>query len=257
MFPLSAADSERFLSKLRVLSDDECWSWVGTKMTEGYGVFWLGRRATGVSGGKNFRAHRIAYEWHYGAEPGELKVCHSCNNVGCCNPLHLYLGTDADNTADRKRANRCANRSGIRNRQAKLTDDAVREIRLLLVEGNLSQTEIGKRFGVSQTVVSKIAMGKIWDHVDAGPDIFGANAPGVWRKSHVPKGTPKGCKGELNGGGGRLTERQAAEIKWLCRNRTKLRRDIAAQYGVSYSLVQKIAYGKLWAWVEPMEPEDA
>ncbi len=49
--------------------------------------------------GKHMQAHRLAWTLTHG-DPGELDVLHTCDNPPCCNPKHLYLGTDADNHRD-------------------------------------------------------------------------------------------------------------------------------------------------------------
>jgi hypothetical protein len=54
-------------------------------------------------------------------------VLHKCHNPSCCNPDHLYLGTDADNTRDRVAAGR--HTWGERNSSAILTVADVLEIR--------------------------------------------------------------------------------------------------------------------------------
>lgn len=54
---------------------------------------------------------------------------------------------------------------GEQNGRAKLTAESVREIRKLYLTG-ISQTKLGKMFGVCQAVVSKIVLRQSWDHVE-------------------------------------------------------------------------------------------
>jgi DNA invertase Pin-like site-specific DNA recombinase len=59
-------------------------------------------------------------------------------------------------------------------------------------------------------------------------------------------------RGELNGFS-RLSERDAAEIKWLLRQ-GQLGTEIALRYGVANSTVYNIKQGIRWPDVEPVEP---
>lgn len=70
-----------------------CWLWLGSTIPTGYGVI-------GVDG-KNWRAHRAAWRAYRG-EVGSLHVLHRCDNPGCINPDHLFLGTHTDNMRDRR-----------------------------------------------------------------------------------------------------------------------------------------------------------
>ena len=70
-----------------------CWEWTGARQTGGYGVL-------GVGSSKLVRAHRFAWELHYGEVPEGLSVLHRCDNPCCVNTEHLFLGTQADNMHD-------------------------------------------------------------------------------------------------------------------------------------------------------------
>ena len=84
-------DEKRFWARVDIKTPNECWLWIGSNC-RGYGTFSINNIS--------HRANRIAFEFYYKTTPGNLHVLHSCDNPSCCNPRHLFLGTQLDNMRD-------------------------------------------------------------------------------------------------------------------------------------------------------------
>lgn len=139
-----------------------CWIWEGSSVSGGYGDF----RAFGK---KHFLAHRAAYEAFCGEISAGMHVCHSCDVRACCNPSHLFIGTNVDNIADsmakgRRKGITRRRPSGLeytpqsietRERRAKL-----KRVDYALVKGmrdaGMLQRQIAAKFGVSQPTVTRV-----------------------------------------------------------------------------------------------------
>jgi len=144
---------ERFWGKVDKRGSNECWEWTGAK-SSGYG---------GIRDGKKVvYAHRVSWELHNSPIPDGLWVLHHCDNRGCVNPGHLFLGTKADNVHDMMAKGRGIYVRGEANGQTKLTEKEVHEIRTLLAMGKLSRRIIGEMYGVSQQTISCINTGSAW-----------------------------------------------------------------------------------------------
>ncbi len=143
---------------------EECWPWTRYIRPDGYGELnWEDRSRKQL-------AHRIAYTLAFGPIPPGLEVCHTCDNPPCCNPRHLFLGTHAENQADMRAKGRSRGvppglLRGERNPSAKLSDDAVRNLRARYAEGGITQRQLAAAYGISQRAVLFILHRHHYPHV--------------------------------------------------------------------------------------------
>jgi hypothetical protein len=109
--------------------------------------------------------HKVAFELTYGPVPKGRCVCHICDNRGCNNPAHLFLGTKGDNAADAVSKDR--HTRGERHGLHKLTDDAVRDIRVNYLRGSREAglRSFAKKYGVSDQLIYLVVHNKAWMHV--------------------------------------------------------------------------------------------
>jgi hypothetical protein len=151
---LAPSDVERFWSK--VDKSDACWVWTGMRNDSGYGLF--------ILKGRYLRAHRIAFQLTSGNVPQGICVCHHCDNPPCVRPDHLFLGTVADNNADMvaKGRNRNKVHLGEQNGQSKLTSKQVDEIRFRYAAGGITQRELARQYGVSNSLIGHIVTRRFW-----------------------------------------------------------------------------------------------
>lgn len=158
------AEARQYLTKMtpeerfwfHVTKGPECWGWSG-HTSKGYGVLTTAPH-------KQEKAHRFSYELHHGPVPRGKQVCHTCDNPPCCNPAHLFVGTQRDNTTDMMEKGRNGYRThlGVDHGMAKLTEDAVRTIR----QSTGAARIMAARFKVSESTIYMIRGGHIWKHID-------------------------------------------------------------------------------------------
>ncbi len=87
-------------------------------------------------------------------------VMHTCDNPRCINPAHLKLGTQADNMQDMREKKRSL--AGTKNHQTKLTEEAVKEIKMQWASGKFSMKQLGVLHGCSSSQVHRIVHNQSW-----------------------------------------------------------------------------------------------
>lgn len=140
----------------RIAKDENgCWIWQRYIHPSGYGY-------TTIHGEGMISAPRLSFRAFKGDIPKGIHVCHTCDVRACCNPAHLFLGTQQENNSDRDKKGRQA--ISVKIRTTKLTPKQIVAIRAEYAEGK-TKTAIGKRFAVSAKNIEAIVNRKTWKHI--------------------------------------------------------------------------------------------
>lgn len=159
---LNNQDIARFWSNVDKSAASGCWTWTLGLNQKGYGRF--------KANGQSLISHRVAWFIANRCLPGtkdgqRLCVCHACDVRTCCNPSHLFLGTDSDNVRDMDNKGRRSSglmhslamrefyHNGGVNGNAKLSVSDIEVIRTMRIRG-ASQREIARHFNVTQQCIS-------------------------------------------------------------------------------------------------------
>jgi hypothetical protein len=146
-----------FLAHAMPEPNSGCWLWTGSIKPNGYGNC--------GSAGRSHNAHRLSYELHVGEIPAGMVIRHRCDTPSCVNPDHLISGTQLENIQDciaKGRARRGVF-PGEASPFAKLTASQVEEIRSAPRPYGYRKV-LAKRFGISESGVSKIIGRASWRH---------------------------------------------------------------------------------------------
>jgi HNH endonuclease len=136
---------ERFWDKVNKEGLNGCWEWTACKDKDGYGLIKIRP--------KMIKAHRLSWYIHNNKLiPEGLFVCHACDNTGCVNPSHLFLGTPLDNMRDMITKNRG-------HKLRKLTEESIEQIINEHKTKGTSHRNLAKQFAISKTHITRILKG--------------------------------------------------------------------------------------------------
>lgn len=139
-------------------NENGCMLWRGSKNHCGYGL-------VAILPKWSIKAHRFIWELHNKATiPKGMVIMHTCDVKACVNPEHLKLGTIADNNLDKIQKGGHGSAKGEAHKDAKLTIQKVKEIRLKSKQG-ISMRVLSKEYGVACSNIYNVVSNKSWKHV--------------------------------------------------------------------------------------------
>lgn len=210
---------ERFWRNVE--KSDGCWTWLGSRNRDGYGVF------RGEIEGTVYRtAHRYSYALKNGPIPSYLSVCHVCDNPPCVRPDHLFLGTNAENMLDKFAKGR---QRGVPPGEAHWNAALTRDQAAAILIDPRPHSLIAAEFNVSTGTISDIKRRRSWPEL--GKEL------GVKAKRISPR------RGKSDKG-------VTPEIVRAIRASTDRGIDLAARYGLTKQDITDIRKRRSWAHVD-------
>lgn len=228
---INQSDICKFWGRVERGSETECWPWLSSKSKLGYGKMSIGR--------KHIRANRFALVASGIEIPENMCACHTCDNPSCCNPNHLWIGSQADNQKDRAAKGRSSRGErnpskthpelfcGEKHHASILTEEIVSELRRNPPIGlNISAESL--KYSISPGGLRAAIVGSTW--------------------RHVPAMSPDNLRAFLNANPPirvRITRRDAE----IVREQLKLGlgvKEVSSTMGIHHRTVQRILSGQCW-----------
>jgi hypothetical protein len=209
-FPHHTPAHERILANIIKDKRTSCWVWPGSG-THGHGTIMGDDK-------KQTFVHRVMYE-HANRRKLKLNevVRHTCDNGFCCNPRHLIVGTQKENTIDTSLRGRGGNQ--------RLSYSTAKRVLIRFLKGESSR-KLAKEFGIGEAHVRRLGI-RTFKELNDDPDV-----------SKLPRKF-----GQLRNS--KLTPEDVTDIRKRLKNRES-QKSIAKYYGVDVSLISGINTGRAW-----------
>jgi hypothetical protein len=161
---LTNKDISRFWLKVEKRASHQCWLWKGYCLPAGYGAFSFANGQTAKEGWTTATAHSIACFLMHGPSPeGKPFALHNCDNPSCCNPKHLFWGSQSANI---KQAYARGHRPALDNRGEKNGRAIFTEADIVAIRtSNKSLRQEATERGVSVATIAAIRQRRNWRHV--------------------------------------------------------------------------------------------
>lgn len=139
---------EKFLRNVYPEPNSGCWLWGGYSNNFGYGQIYVN--------GNRQSAHRFSFEYHNKVLLSKNEfVCHRCNITYCCNPNHLYVGSQSDNMTQAYNEGRF----GLKNKPEKMVYQYSKELHFIKVHKSMMSAH--RETKIAQSSISANCNGKL------------------------------------------------------------------------------------------------